>query len=518
MSDETGAIRKDPGGRLNVALVYPNTYWVGMSNLGVHTMYRVLNDNPAIVCERFFLDSERSVESGRRLSDFHVVAFSVSYELDWVNLLAILMKNGIPLKARDRGGSPLVMAGGAAATINPEPVAEVLDLCFLGEGEPLADAFAQAYTESTGREAFLDSLSRVPGVYIPERLTPVYQGDTLTGFEGARPGISVMEPFDSPGYSVVLTDKTVFQDMFLAEIARGCPYHCKFCTAREIYAPFRPAPLESLEPVFQKARASGKKLGLVSTSLNNHPQLASILARIRELGMGIAPPSLRLGMISEDLLSYLEESRVNSVTLAPEVGSDALRRSLGKAAGNDDILRDVTSLVSRGVRDIKLYFLVGVPGETLDDVDAVIDLTKHVRQVFIQVSRGNRRLGKISLSVNTMVPKPHSRYQRLPMLEPDEAKARIKRIVKGLSRVSNVTVSFEGPKWAYLQALISRGDRRVLDVLTEMAGRDQGKWQQVLRSWHLNPDWYVLRERGEDEVLPWSFYSLYGRSPCAVPG
>jgi radical SAM superfamily enzyme YgiQ (UPF0313 family) len=518
MSDETGVIRKDPGGRLNIALVYPNTYWVGMSNLGVHTMYRIFNDHPAIACERFFLDSDRSIESGRRLTDFHVIAFSVSYELDWINMLAILMKNGIPLKARERGGTPIVLAGGAAATINPEPVAEILDLCFLGEGEPLGDALADAFSGSAGREEFLEKLSRVQGVYLPDRTTPAYEGETLRGFTGGTPGISVVEPFDTPGYSVVLTDKTVFQDMFLAEIARGCPYHCKFCTAREIYAPFRPAPLEGLEPIFEKARDSGKKLGLVSTSLNNHPKLAGILARISDLGIRIAPPSLRLGMISGELLQYLEESRVNSVTLAPEVGSDSLRSALGKGVKNEDILRDVTSLVSRGVRDIKLYFLVGVPGETLGDIDAVIDLTKRIRQVFIQVSKGNRRLGKISLSVNTMVPKPHSRYQRSAMLEAGEAKARIRRIVKGLSSQSNVTVSFEGPKWAYLQSLIARGDRRVLEVLTEMAGREPGQWQGVLKAWPRNPDYYAVREIGEDEVLPWSFYSLFGSSPCAAPG
>jgi radical SAM superfamily enzyme YgiQ (UPF0313 family) len=515
MSDETGVIRKDPGGRLNIALVYPNTYWVGMSNLGVHTMYRVFNQNPSVVCERFFTDFDRSVESSRRLSDFHIIAFSVSYELDWINMLAILMKNNIPLKASDRGGKPLVLAGGAAATINPEPVAEVLDLCFLGEGEPLGDALSQAFFGSRDREDLLDRLSMVDGVYIPERVIPLYQGERLTGFEGKKPCISIVEPFDKPGHTVVLTDRTVFQDMFLAEIARGCPYHCKFCTAREIYAPFRPAPLESLEPVFQKALASGKKLGLVSTSLNNHPRLGDILSRVGELGIRIAPPSLRLGMISASLLEYLKASRVNSVTLAPEVGSDAIRSSLGKTVGNEDILHDVTSLVQSGVRDIKLYFLVGVPSETLEDIDGIIDLTKRIRQVFIQVSRGNRRLGKLSLSVNTMVPKPHSRYQRSAMIEPGEAKARIRRIVKGLGSQSNVTVSFEGPKWAYLQALIARGDRRVLEVLTEMATREQGKWQQVLKNWHLNPDYYALRARDEDEVLPWSFFSLYQRCSCA---
>lgn len=515
MSDETGAIRKDPGGKLSVALVYPNTYFVGMSNLGLHTMYRVLNAHPGIVCERFFSDCDRSVESSRSLQEFQVIAFSVSYELDWINMIQILLKNSIPLLSKNRPGGPIVLAGGSAATINPEPVADALDACFLGEGEPLADALHEAFTESTGREEFLERLQQVQGIYIPEYMTPVYEGEEIREFKGKRPGLSVVEPFDSPGYSVILTDKTVFADMFLAEIARGCPYRCKFCTAREIYSPFRPVDIGNLQDVFERAALSGKKLGLVSTSLNNHPQLSAILSEISSMGLRIAPPSLRLGMISQDLLHYLKESRVNGVTLAPEVGSDFLRSSLGKVVSNEAILEDVTSLVQSGIRDIKLYFMVGVPGEEQGDIDAVIDLVKRIRQVFIQVSKGNRRIGKISASINTMVPKPHSRYERVGMLDPAEAKKRIRKIAKGLSAQSNVSVNFEGPKWAYLQAMIARGDRHILDVLAEMAVQQPSKWQGILRNWPRNPDYYALRQRKADEVLPWDFYTLSGRHRCS---
>ncbi len=514
MSDEKGVIRKDPGGKLNIALVYPNTYFVGMSNLGLHTMYRVLNADPAILCERFFTDFDRSVEASRPLRDFHIIAFSVSYELDWINMISILLKNSIPVRSRDRKHGPIVLAGGSAATINPEPVADALDICFLGEGEPLASALSEAFSRSTDREMLLDRLQDVQGIYIPERTRPVYEDENIGGFTGIKPGISLMEPFDAPGHTVILTDKTAFQDMFLAEIARGCPYHCKFCTAREIYAPFRPVEMRHLQDVFDKASSSGRKLGLVSTSLNNHPQLSEILSDISARGIRIAPPSLRLGMISKDLLDYLKESKVSGVTLAPEVGSDNLRSSLGKAVSNETVLEDVTALVSSGIRDIKLYFMVGLPGEEQSDIEAVIDLTKRIRQVFIHVSKGNKRIGKISLSVNTMVPKPHSRYERAGMIDPGEAKKRIRRIIKGLSPQSNVSVSFEGPKWAYLQAMIARGDRQLLDVLIEMAGRDPSQWQEVLKQWPRNPDYYAVRARGREEILPWSFYSLYSRSSC----
>ncbi len=514
MSDETGVIRKDPGGRLNIALVYPNTSFIGMSNLGLHAMYRVLNADPDVVCERFFLDEDLSMESSRPLRDFPVIAFSVSYELDWINMLRIMIRNNIPVRSRDRRGSPFVMAGGASATINPEPVADALDLCFLGEGEPLAGVLSEAFFGSADRDAFLERLSTVNGVYVPEHTFPVYRGERLEAFQGERPCLSVLSPFDNPAYSVILTDKTVFRDMFLTEIARGCPFHCKFCTAREISSPFRPVDVSILEPIFDMAQASGKKLGLVSTSLNNHPGLPDILSSISVRGVRIAPPSLRLGMISDDLLMYLKESRVNGVTLAPEVGSDKLRSDLGKAVSNERIMADVTALVAHGTRDIKLYFMVGVPGEDEEDIDAVIDLVKHVRQVFIQVSRGNKRIGRIQLSVNTMVPKPHTLFEREPMLGVEEAKKRIRKIVKGLASQSNVTVSFEGPKWAYLQSLIARGDRNVLEVLSGMASQEPARWQEVLRQWPRNPDYYAARRYGEDEVLPWSFFSTGGQARC----
>jgi radical SAM superfamily enzyme YgiQ (UPF0313 family) len=516
MWDETGAVRKEPGGRLNIALVYPNTYWVGMSNLGVHTMYRVLNSHPAIVCERFFTDFPRSVESSRALQDFHIIAFSVSYELDWINMVRILLDSKIPVRAEERRGRPIVMAGGAAATINPEPVADALDFCFLGEGEPLGDTLFDAFSSSSDYQGFLERLSHVPGIYVPAQTYPVYEGERIREFAGPKPGISVVDPFENPGHSAILTDKTVFQDMFLTEIARGCPFNCKFCTAREIYSPFRPVEVSRLLPILDRAAASGRKLGLVSTSLNNHPRLPLLLQEISERNLKIAPPSLRLGMLSDELLEYMKTSRVNEVTLAPEVGSDSLRTALGKRVSGEAILEDVVALVRSGIRDIKLYFMVGLPGEEQDDLDAAVDLVKRIRQTFIQVSRGNRRLGKVSVSINTMVPKPHSLYERASMPEPGDAKKRIRKIVRGLASQSNVTVSFEGPKWAYIQAMIARGDRRVLAVLIEMAKSDPSRWQDVLKRWPRNPDYYALREHDPDEVLPWSFYSMSG--PCRDGG
>jgi radical SAM superfamily enzyme YgiQ (UPF0313 family) len=299
--------------------------------------------------------------------------------------------------------------------------------------------------------------------------------------------------------------------MYLVEIARGCPFSCKFCSAREIYSPYRAVPLKKLAYVFDEAAHHRDKVGLVSTSLNNHPEAPAIFREVRSRGLKVAPPSLRPGMISGDLLQALAESQVKGVTLAPETGSEELRFALGKSISNATILEDVRALVASGIRDIKLYFMVGLPGETLVHLEETVDLIKRIRQIFIHVSKGNRKLGKVSVSINVFVPKPHTPYERQAMVGIDEAKDRIKRIGKRLKGWSNIQVSHEGPKWAFLQAVISRGDRMLLELLMDLSLSDAATWQQLLKQWPRNPDYYALRQRGEEEILPWSF----SRTTCS---
>jgi radical SAM superfamily enzyme YgiQ (UPF0313 family) len=504
---ETGMVHKDPGGKLNIALVYPNTYWIGMSNLGLQTMYRRFNEHQGIVCERFFTDFSRSVETSRPLQDFHIIAFSFSYELDFVESIRILNANSITLRSGSRGGKPIIMAGGPAITSNPEPLADIFDICFLGDGETLPGPVHQAFQESSGFEEFLDRMMTVNGVYIPARTRPVVEDDIITGFEGPRPRLSLAEKIQYPACTGIITRDTAFGDMFLVEVARGCPFSCRFCSAREIYSPYRPVPLDRLLPVFDEAVKHRRKIGLVSTSLNNHPEASSLFRETAARGLNMAPPSLRPGMIGRELLEALSESGVKGITLAPETGSEDLRFSAGKHIKNETILEDVRSLVEGGIRDIKLYFMVGLPGETMGHIDEMIDLIKRIRQTFILVSRGNRKIGTVGVSINTFVPKPHTPFERQAMVDTGDAKARLARIGKELRKESNVSVSYEGPKWAYIQSLFARGDRRLLDLVIEMAKTDPGSWQRLLRDWQRNPDYYALRERPEQEILPWSFYS-----------
>ncbi len=506
MPSEKNAIRKDPGGKLNIALVYPNTYWVGMSNLGLHAVYRDLNAHPGIVCERFFLDVPRSVEHSRPIQDFHVIAFSIPYELDWINAIKILLDNRIPVKRTDRKSGPIIIAGGPSITLNPEPLANAMDILFLGDGEGFAESIYKSFFDSGNMDELLEKLSRVKGVYIPSYTYPEISCDAITSFVGPRPLISVTNPLDSPAHTAIITSKTVFGDMFMIETARGCPWRCKFCSARAVYSPFRPVPLDVLKDLFDKALESRLRLGLVSSALNDHPKADHMYVKIMEAGLKIAPPSLRVGRISPGLIELLRSSKVRGVTLAPETGSQDLRYSVGKQITDEAILEDVENLVSSGIKNIKLYFLVGLPGEEIVHVNAIVELVKRIRHVFVKVSKGNKRLGQITVSINTMVPKPHTPFERTPMLDPREARSRIKRIAKGLSGINNVFVGYEGPKWAYIQSLLARGDRDVLDLLIRMAETESSEWREVMNQWPRNPDYYALRKRDPKEILPWSFY------------
>lgn len=469
MSAEVGAVVKNPGGKLNIALVYPNSYFVGMSNLGLQTMYHEFNRLEGICCERFFTDRPRSVESGRRLSDFNIVAFSVSYELDWLNVIQILDANKIALKTAERGGAPLVVAGGPAVTMNPEPMAEILDLAFLGDGEGLGDEILAAFETARDYEGFLDQLEGRPGVYIPARLKPLHEGGILQGFKGGPLRPRCCEPLTTPAQSRIFTPDTSFGDMFLLEIARGCAFNCRFCTARGIYDPFRPVKLEHLEPALDRAQASGLKLGLVTAALNSHPEASQLYQAIRSRKLRIAPPSLRAGLLKDELLELLSESRVSGITLAPECGDEGLRFAVGKRISDQTFLNDIGRLVESGIRDIKLYFMIGLPDETAEQSAAIVSFMQAAQAAYVAASRAKGRIGRLGVSINVAVPKPGTAYERAALLESRAVKARVEALRAGLKQIPNLDVGFESPKSAMLQALIARGGRELNEDLIKLA-------------------------------------------------
>lgn len=525
---EEGASRKDWGGRIPIALVYPNVYRVGMANLGFLTVYGLLNRNPDVVCERvFFPDAEEkeelertglrpfSLESQKPLDAFEIIAFSLSYENDYPNVAALLLLAGIPVERRRRVRDfPLLMAGGPASFLNPEPMAGIIDLFLLGEAEEVLDEILEAYRKSRGveaREAFLREAPAVEGVYVPAMYEPSYGEDgTLASFEprgGApkkvkRRWVRDLDAFRTT--ATVSSPEAEFAGIHLVEVGRGCSRRCRFCATGFIYGPTRYRSLEALSPSLKEGIAKGRRLGLVCASLGDYPERDALCDWLLEKGGKLSAPSLRLDTLSDSLLAALQASGQKTVTLAPEAGSLRLRRVLHKGFDDEEILHAADRLAEHKIFGLRLYFMVGLPGEGGEDVEAIVDLTKRIRHRFLRAAKDTRRMGEITLSVNPFVPKPWSAFQWCGMAEQGVIKERMKKIRRSLQKEPNIHVTHGLAKWAYLQALFSRGDRRVLPFVLEGAAGDTN-WKKVFRKTTLNPDFFVYRQRRRDELFPWDF-------------
>ena len=525
-TEEQGAIRKDPGGKLGVALVYPNAYRLGMANLGLHAVYRIFNGDPATVCERAFLPEDggvpRTVESGRPLSDFDVVAFSLSFEDDYANVLAILDRAGLPLRAAARDERhPLVIAGGVAMQMNPEPVAPFLDAILVGEAEvliaPFLELLARAGQERSGRASLLAELARLPGAYVPS-LYDVEYADTrqpggawVTRFApraGAPERVARRWAPDLRGLPtsrVVHSPQAQFGDLFLTEVARGCLWGCRFCAAGFVQRPYREVDLETLRGEVRKGLEAGLRIGLVGPDTSDYTGLDPLTCFIGESGGTFSPSSLRVDAITETLSRRMAEGGERSITIAPEAGTDRMRKVVNKDFSDDQIVQAAEAALSQGMHHVKMYFLCGLPTETDEDVLGMAHLALRIREeVMLPWARRRGRMGRISLSVNPFVPKPWTPFQWVPMHDRECLEAKRKLLLKAL-RPAGVDVDFLPPREAYLQTLLSRGDRRCADLL-EIAHRETGgDVRQALSRWEHDPDFFVLREIGLDEVLPWDF-------------
>ena len=528
LSREEGSVRKDWGGKIPIALVYPNLYPVGMANLGFLTVYGLLNRHDDVVCERAFLpetDAREemvrtgvrvfSLETQRPLDDFEILAFSLSYENDYANLAAILALARIPAERSRRGPEhPLLLAGGPAAFLNPEPLAEIVDVFLLGEAEEVLEEFLDRYRENrgpAGRTDLVRSLPSLEGVYVPSRYRPRYGEDgtlsALEPMEGAparvrRRWVKDLDAF--PTATTVVTPEAELPGIFLVELGRGCGRRCRFCSTGCIYGPVRYRRPEVLREALGAGIERGLRLGLVCASFGDYPDLDALCDWILDAGGRLSAPSLRVERLTDRLLEALRASGQRSVTLAPEAGNDRLRRLLNKPFTDEDLLDTADRLAGHGIFGMRLYFMVGLPGEQDRDVMGVADLTRRIRHRFLRAARSTARMGEITLSIHPFVPKPSSVFQWCAMEEERTLKARLKRIRDALRKVPNVTVTHGLPKWAYLQALFSRGDRRVLPFVLAGASAEPD-WKRLFRTSSLNPDFFVYRRRPEEEVLPWDF-------------
>ncbi len=529
VAQEDGAIIKSWGGKITVAIAYPNVYYVGMSNLGFHTIYCWLNSFPEVLCERVFLPEKDeyqeyintktalfTLESQKRLYEFDIIAFSISFENDYINILRMLDLAKIPLEREKRdNGHPLIIAGGVASTLNPEPISNFIDLFVIGEGEEILPEFIESYKndveEGYGKDEILERMASISGIYVPRCYCVSYNSDgTIKDFtprgrfsrKVKRRWIKCIDKIET--HSVILTPNTEFGDMFLMEMTRGCKWACRFCTLSFTYRPYRRRGIESLSSTANNGLNKSGRIGLIGADVLDHPGLSDLCELIVTNNGKVSVASLRADSLSDKVVKYLKESGHKTITLAPEVGSERLLRVIDKRITERDILNAVDTVIGNDILNLKLYFMVGLPTETLEDVEAIVRVTKTIKHHVLKISKGNRRLGRITLSVNCFVPKPATPFQWHPLADIKILGDRLKIIRKALKMEGNVNVTTDIPKWAYIQALLSKGDRRIGRIILA-AHRFGGDWKRAFREVDVNPDFYVYRQRDADEIFPWDF-------------
>jgi radical SAM superfamily enzyme YgiQ (UPF0313 family) len=498
LDSEKGVILKDWGGKLPFAFIYPNSYFIGMSNLGLQALYRLLNERDEGLCERVFWDSENSrggalplsVESQRPITDYAVLAFSLNYEIDFFNIAPLLKSSGIPLYASERDETdPLIIAGGPCITANPLPVAPFFDCLCIGEAEAILPAMLPILREglSGKRAALLQALSQIPGVYVPL-------------YPPARPvSRQWVKDLDAhPVHSVVLTQDTELSDLYLIETERGCAHNCRFCLVSSAFSPMR---FHSVESILKQA-AGGlpfrKRMGLVGPAVTDHPQIEELLDGLLALGAQISISSLRITSLNSGLLGQMVKGGLRSVALAPEAGSQPLRDVIKKGISESQILSAVETAAAAGMQQIKLYFMVGLPQETEGDIEAIAALTTAAKTL-IEKKRSKARL---TLNISPFIPKAGTVFQWEPMAALETLQTRIGFLKSRLAH-QGVKINTESPAWSEVQAILSRGDSRLAGVLAELEKEALPDWKTAIEKHSIDPDFFAHQKWETSQPLPW---------------
>ena len=487
LQSEQGAIVKDWGGRLPFVLVYPNSYYIGMSNLGVQTIYTLLNKQPDLVCERAFYDPPQdgeapsaplSVESQRPLADFPVVAYTLTYEIDYYHVVQSLRAAKIPPLAAERDERhPLILGGGAAVITNPMPLADCFDAFVIGEAEPVLDQLVETIREHihSGRADLLDALAHVPGVFVPAH--------------GATAGVErqwLRDVGSTEAMSAVLTEDTELSHMTLIEAARGCGRGCRFCIAGYVFRPPRYRPLEMLLDQVDRALKQSNRVGLLGAAVADHPQLVELAHQADQRGAQVSISSLRVDNLQPELLQVLSRGGTRTVTLAPEAGSERMRAKINKAVSHDQILRAADLVGAAGMRRLKLYFLIGLPEEEDEDVVEMANLGIEIKERLDAHGHGT----ELVMSVGPLVPKPATAYQHLPQTDAHVITARMK-ILRQAFRNTGIRLRGEGAAWARIDDICSRSDQRLGHAILDMRTNTRAEWMRVAAEW------------GLDGPLPW---------------
>ena len=481
---EQGTIIKDWGGKLPVALIYPNSYKIGMSNLGIQAIYRFINEQPDVVCERVFWEPKDStdvlplaMESQRPLTDFAVMAFSLSYELDYFNVVPILKASGIPLYAKDRDETyPLLIAGGPCITTNPMPLAPFFDCCCIGEAEAILPEMLPVLKAgaSENRAELKQKLMKLPGVYVP-------------GFSqqpAVRQWVKDLDKF--PVHSTVLTRDTELGNMYLVEVERGCNWGCKFCLVSNCYKPVRFRSVESLLDQAENGLKYRKRLGLMGPAVTDHPRIEELAGKMHDMGAELSVSSLRIKPLSPIVLGEVIESGTNTVALAPEAGSQRLRDIIGKRINEDDILKAVEKVAAQGIKQLKLYFMIGLPEETDEDIEAIALLVTKCKDIFDQ----HQSWSRITLTIAPFVPKAGTPFQQEGMAGLEILKHRLS-LLKSKLTARGISVKNESLEWSEVQAVLSRGDERLAAVLANVERLSLAQWHRAIEKAGLDIDFFA---------------------------
>ena len=526
--DEDSRITINPHAGQKVAIVYPNTYFVGMSNLGLHIIYEEINLRNDSVCERIFLPEKKeleaydktktplmSIETQRPMHQFDVVAFDVTFEMDYFHIPLMLRHGRVPIMGKDRTEfDPIVIAGGPCATFNPEPFADFIDAFIIGEGEGIVsrvlDVIRDGKMEGLDRHAILRQLANVPGVYVPSLYVPIYSEDgKFKGYDivdGAPKTIKRhFEMLTSGGETVVATNYTEFGAMYIIEVARGCGRHCRFCMAGYCFRVPRVRPLDILKEGVDRAEKLGKKVGLMGAAISDYPEVDELVNYIRSKDMRYSCASLRADSLTQAVVDGLADSGQKTITIAPETGSERLRRVINKGISEEHLKNAATLSAKSGIQHMRLYIMIGLPTETDEDIEAIVGLAERTQAHMAEVGCK----GRLTLSINPFIPKPFTPFQWMAMDNQKTVEKKLQYIKKALQKNRRIEVLVESPKEAYIQGVLARGDRRLGAVLAACAAdRGSKSFKSEMKAAGLDMDAMNYRERSFDEFLPWSHLDM----------
>ena len=526
--DEDSRVTVNPHAGQKVAIVYPNTYFVGMSNLGLHIIYEEINLRNDSVCERIFLPEKKeleaydktktplmSVETQRPMHQFDVVAFDVTFEMDYFHITLMLRHGRVPIMGKDRTEfDPIVIAGGPCATFNPEPFADFIDAFIIGEGEGIVsrvlDIIRDGKMEGLDRHTILRQLADISGVYVPSLYVPIYSEDgEFKGYdiaEGVPKTIKRhFEMLTSGGETVVATNYTEFGAMYIIEVARGCGRHCRFCMAGYCFRVPRVRPLDILKEGVERAEKLGKKVGLMGAAISDYPEVDELVNYIRSKDMRYSCASLRADSLTQAVVDGLADSGQKTITIAPETGSERLRRVINKGISEEHLQNAATLSAKSGIQHMRLYIMIGLPTETDEDIEAIVGLAERTQAHMEKVGCK----GRLTLSINPFIPKPFTPFQWMAMDNQKVVEKKLQYIKKALQKNRRIEVLVESPKEAYIQGVLARGDRRLGAVIAACAAdRGSKSFKSEMKAAGLDMDNMNYRERSFDEFLPWSHLDM----------